>query len=110
MDPFAGCPLVTLEQVEAEVTAGQGPYGWLLPADAAFPGLPSVRLDPVGSLHLCQGRTLPWPDGLSGEGPVRAYDEAGTFLGLAEAGPDGRLRVLRLFVAGAGTSASQSST
>jgi hypothetical protein len=37
---------------------------------------------------------------------LRVYDDEHGFLGLAEIGADGRLRVQRLFVAGAGTAAS----
>jgi hypothetical protein len=62
-----------------------------------------VRLDDSGVLHLRQGRVLDPPPGGVPAGPLlRAYDARGRFLGLVEAGQDGRLRVQRLFVAGAG--------
>jgi tRNA pseudouridine55 synthase len=106
VDPFDGVPMVTLEAVEAEpalaLAGTEGAPGWLRPVDCAFPGLPLVRLDAEATLHLRQGRTLAPPPG-SPAGPLlRAYDDAGGFLGLVEPGPDGRLRVQRLFVPGAG--------
>ena len=67
------------------------------------PDLPQVRLDARDTLHLRQGRVLPPPDGLPEGDVLRAYDPGGTFLGLVEKAADGRLRVQRLFVAGAGT-------
>jgi tRNA pseudouridine55 synthase len=102
VDPFAPLPMVPLETIEA--WAGRGPPDderpdWLLPVDAAFPALPRFDLDARQSLHLRQGRALEL-DRPVGPGPARAYDESGRFLGLVE--PDaGRLRVTRLFVAGA---------
>jgi tRNA pseudouridine55 synthase len=104
VDPFTAAGLVTLERIEADLASGLVAPAWLLPADAAFPGLAPVLLDQTQSLHLRQGRSLePWA-GLAG-GPLwRAYDDAHGFLGLVELGSDGRLRVVRLFVAGAGGS------
>jgi hypothetical protein len=76
---------------------------WLAPVDSAFPDLPVLVLDAGQALHLCQGRTLPCPAGLSNAAHYRAYDPAGRFLGLVEPGAAGRLQVQRLFVPGAGT-------
>jgi tRNA pseudouridine55 synthase len=103
VEPFAADRLVGLERIEADVAAGPGPYEWLLPVDHAFPDLPVLRLDEAGSLHLRQGRAL---EALAGHEPgsiLRVYDPRGDFLGLVEVGPDGRPRVQRLFVPGAGT-------
>jgi tRNA pseudouridine55 synthase len=103
VEPFAAESMITLERVEADCAAGIERPEWLLPVDAAFPGLPRVDLDDVQALQLRQGRTLPVPAGV-GEAPVlRAYGPGGSFLGLVAAGPDGRIRVQRLFVAGAGS-------
>ena len=101
--PFGADRMVTLERIEAaDRDAAEAPP-WLLPVDAAFVGLDALRLDEAQSLQLRQGRTLdPLPEGSPGL-PLRAYDAAHGFLGLVEVGPDGRLRVQRLFVAGAGT-------
>jgi hypothetical protein len=104
VDPFPAAGLVTLPRIEADLVSGLLAPAWLLPADAAFPGLAPVLLDQTQSLHLRQGRSLEPLAGLAG-GPLwRAYDDAHGFLGLVELGPDGRLRVVRLFVAGAGGS------
>jgi tRNA pseudouridine55 synthase len=104
VDPFTAAPMVTLERIEADVTAALGTFDWLRPVDQAFPGLPTLDLDVTESLHLRQGRTLDRPVGASREGALwRAYDTTHGFLGLVEAGADGRLRVQRLFVPGAGT-------
>jgi tRNA pseudouridine55 synthase len=103
VEPFEGSPMVTLDEVEAWAADALPP--WLRPVDCAFPGLPVVSLDDTQSLHLCQGRVLDVPDGTAGP-LLRAYGAAGQFLGLVEVGPDRRLRVRRLFVAGAGTGAA----
>lgn len=108
VDPFRDAAMVTLEALEANAGRACGdPAGpapdWLLPVDRAFPDLPSVMLDETSTLHLRQGRSLSAPPVPGPAGTLlRAYDAAGGFLGLVEAGPDGRLRVQRLFVAGAG--------
>ena len=104
-EPFAAEAMVTLDRIEADVATGQGTPDWLLPVDAAFPDLPLVRLDEPTSLRLRQGRTIEPPAGLSNaDGPLwRVYDEAHGFLGMGELGPDGRLKVVRLFVPGAGS-------
>ena len=104
VEPFAASGLVTLERIEADLAAGIAAPDWLQPADAAFPGLEPVRLDETQSLHLRQGRALEPGPGLSGGPRWCAYDAANGFLGLVEMGTDGRLRVVRLFVAGAGAS------
>jgi tRNA pseudouridine55 synthase len=103
VEPFRPDAMVSLEAVEAWV--GQHPADdarpdWLLPVDAAFPALPRFDLDPVASLYLRQGRTLPLA--LPADAAMaRVYDPAGCFLGLVERAPVGGVRVARLFVAGA---------
>jgi tRNA pseudouridine55 synthase len=101
VEPFPASGLVTLERVESDLAAGLARPDWLLPADAAFPGLGAVHLDDTRSLHLRQGRPLVPPAGLAGGPQWRAYGPDGAFLGLVELGADGRLRVVRLFVPGA---------
>jgi tRNA pseudouridine55 synthase len=109
VDPFESVPMVTLDRIESDVAEGRTTalaaapgVAWLLPVDRAFPALPAVMLDPAQTLYLRQGRALEWPAGVGPAPLLRAYDPAGGFLGLVEPGPDGRLRVQRLFVAGAG--------
>jgi tRNA pseudouridine55 synthase len=103
VEPFSPADMVTLDTVEAwarrDTEDGPRP-GWLLPVDAAFPGLPRLDLDRVASLYLRQGRTLALP-APAGASQARVYDPEGRFLGLVEAAPDGGLRVSRLFVPGA---------
>ncbi|HWJ04450.1 MAG TPA: tRNA pseudouridine(55) synthase TruB [Steroidobacteraceae bacterium] len=102
VEPFVPDRMVTLERIEAEAAAGGGSPDWLLPVDCAFPTLPAVTLDATQTLHLRQGRALEAPVDLAAGPVLRAYDPAGSFLGLVEFGPDARLRVQRLFVSGAG--------
>jgi tRNA pseudouridine55 synthase len=102
VEPFEAERMVTLDQVEAALAAGDGAHDWLLPVDHAFPDLPAVHLDATSTLHLRQGRTLELPAGLPEAPLLRAYGPEGSFLGLVEQGTDGRLRVQRLFVQGAG--------
>jgi tRNA pseudouridine55 synthase len=111
VEPFDASRMVTLEELEAttgfDPALPQAAPAWLLPVDHAFPDLPSLRLDSLSALYLRQGRVLDPPADLpAGTTLVRAYDEQGGFLGLVEPGPDGRIRVQRLFVAGAGTTAA----
>ncbi|HET7202170.1 MAG TPA: tRNA pseudouridine(55) synthase TruB [Steroidobacteraceae bacterium] len=103
VEPFTGDRMVTLERIEADGRHDPAGHDWLLPVDAAYPGLPVLRLDATQSLHLRQGRTLDPPGGGTPGPLLRAYDDGHGFLGLVEVGADGRLRVQRLFVAGAGT-------
>ena len=103
VDPFAGAGMVTLEQVEATPAESVLTAPWLAAVDSAFPEVPRLVLDDLAALHLRQGRTLAPPDGLIAAAQYRAYGPDGTFLGLVEPGPGGRMQVLRLFVAGAGT-------
>lgn len=103
VDPFEGSPMVTLEQIEATPHEAALAAPWLAPVDRAFPDLPRLELDDVETLHLCQGRTLMAPADLPESPQYRAYGPPGTFLGLVEPAPGGRLQVLRLFVPGAGT-------
>ncbi len=103
VEPFDVARMASLEQIETDVAAGPGPWPWLLPVDHAFPDLPVLRLDELDTLYLRQGRALEPPAGLEPAAAWRAYDHQGGFLGLVEMAADGRLRVQRLFVAGAGT-------
>jgi tRNA pseudouridine55 synthase len=110
VEPFEGANLVTLADIEATPAPGPEPAPWLAPVDTAFPDLPPLTLDPPQALHLCQGRTLALPPGLPPSPLYRAYELDGRFLGLVERGPGGVLRVQRLFVPGAGTTAVGSKT
>lgn len=103
VEPFDPALMVPLEAVEAWASGSEEDSArpeWLLPTDAAFAGRPRLDLDDLQSRHLSQGREV----GLGREAPPgisRAYDPAGRFLGLVEPAADDRVRVVRLFVAGA---------
>lgn len=99
VEPFSGAALVTFEALDA-LSAGcyDDLASVLLPADAAFSGLPRVDLDAEGSRRLLQGQTVQTAQGLCGL--VRVYGPDGRFVGLVESGMEGRLRPRRLFVTG----------
>jgi tRNA pseudouridine55 synthase len=87
--PFEGEPMQTLEALE------RGPADpVLLAPDRAVAHLPAVHLDPVQSLALGHGQTVPagGPEGL-----VRLYDAAGSFMGLGQRIAGGQVRPQRLF-------------
>ncbi len=102
--PFEHEPMVGMDAIRewAEHPAASAP-AWLLPVDRAFVHLGRLDLDATAALHLRQGRTLDAPESAAGDDGdlLRAYDPHGLFLGLVQRRA-GRLRVQRLFVAGAG--------
>lgn len=102
--PFEHEPMVGMDAIRewAEHPATSAP-AWLLPVDRAFVHLGRLDLDGTAALHLRQGRTLDAPESAAGDDGelLRAYDPHGLFLGLVQRRA-GRLRVQRLFVAGAG--------
>jgi tRNA pseudouridine55 synthase len=103
VEPFQGEAMVTLETIEAWATAGAGaPATWLLPVDRAFSGLPRLDLGEGQSVHLRQGRVIEAPATARTTGRARAYGPGEHFLGLVDVSEDGRVRVERLFVPGAG--------
>ena len=91
--PFRGEPMHTLAELQG--ASGLPP---LLGADRALAHLPQVRLTPAQERALGFGQATD----LGGcmEGPVRLYGANGRFMGLGQAGDDGRLRPLRLFATG----------
>jgi tRNA pseudouridine55 synthase len=95
--PFRISDSVGLDVLEAAAEA-DGLRERLLPADAGVPDLPAVRLSEDATTRLRQGQPVPLPasEGLPA-GPCRVYDAAGRFVGLGEAGADGRLAPRRLF-------------
>ena len=104
IEPFAPERMVTMDEIE--LWAGQGepplePPDWLLPVDTAFRDRPRLDLDVPQSVQLRQGRVLAAPAGVVPSPGVRAYGADGQFLGLVEVGADRKVRIERLFVAGA---------
>lgn len=90
-EPFQGLPLVTLEQVLADPAAVA-----LLPADAALPQLPAVRLQAFAASRLQHGQQVHAGEGAP-VGRCRVYGAEGQFLGVGEVLPDGGLQPRRLF-------------
>lgn len=96
VEPFAGEPMVSLEQLEA---AGAPLERWpVVPADRALMHLPALALAPQALGALAHGQTLPaGAAGASGAALWRLYDAAGGFVGLGDSDAAGTLRVRRLF-------------
>jgi tRNA pseudouridine55 synthase len=108
VEPFVDAPMVELEAVERwALEDGDERPAWLLPVDAAFRGQARVDLSGTDALHLCQGRTpsIPWS---GGDQRVSVYGPGDRFLGIASVDPQGRLKVVRLFVPGAGSGSGDS--
>ena len=101
VEPFAGEPLASLEQL-----AGSAPERWpLLPADRAVSHLEALSLTAAAARALLQGRPLEWQRALAAAAPPRAglwrlYDPHGRFLGLGSSDASGRVTAQRLFPQG----------
>jgi tRNA pseudouridine55 synthase len=95
VDPFGKFPMHTIEGLAALADADRDQQ--LLNADIVFADLGSVILDAEAERLLLQGQAVrtgkPEP-----EAELRAYSEAGEFLGVVAGCPDGRVRPIRLFV------------
>jgi tRNA pseudouridine55 synthase len=105
VDPFGGTPMHTLEQLAG--LAPEARDALLLTPDQAFLDLPRVDLTDAAVAGLLQGRTVATSQPVA-PGELRAYDSRGSFLGMVQGAPDGRVRPVRLFVdvgTGAGASA-----
>jgi tRNA pseudouridine55 synthase len=113
VEPFCDGDMVGLETIERWVASGgweHGPPPALLPVDRAFPDLPRLDLSGALDLSLRQGRALDCAvPALEPGGLMRVYGPGAVFLGLAVLGEDGRVRVQRLFVPGAGTQGPENS-
>jgi tRNA pseudouridine55 synthase len=94
VQPFAPGKLVTLEEVE--ISGGRVP---LLPADAALPQIPRVKLEKPLASRIRQGQTIrPEPPTGQPDGLVRLYDATDRFLGIGALEQGGEvLKPVRLF-------------
>jgi tRNA pseudouridine55 synthase len=95
--PFRSPRMYALDELQA--FAGQGETvldACLLPVAAGLEGWPQVVLDETQASNLGHGRVVDLHES-TGPGEVHALDHTGRSLGLAEVGPDGRLRARRLF-------------
>jgi len=89
--PFREMPMFTLEAVLAGAEDSSG----LLAPDVALQALPYVGLSEMQAAAIQQGQAVAHGSASSGQ-RVRLYGPDGTFMGLAEALPDGRLQPRRL--------------
>lgn len=95
--PFREPRMFTLEELQA--LGGQGEPALdacLLPVAAGLVGWPVVVLDEAQARDLGHGRVVDLSTVVA-PGLAQALDVVGRSLGLAEVGPDGRLRAKRLF-------------
>jgi tRNA pseudouridine55 synthase len=96
--PFDEPAMVTIGVLEEAARAGPVALDRLLrPVDQMVTRLPELRLSATASAHLRQGRTV---TGSRADlhGAVRLYDADGSFLGVGEVLPDGRVAPRRLVV------------
>ena len=94
--PFVESGMVTMDQIEAGADLGHSRLdALLLPADAAVPALPAVRLSASESFYVQRGNPVAAARGAR-PGPVRLYAEAQGFIGIGEATVDGQVAPRRL--------------
>ncbi len=99
---FAGQPAATLEELEALGGRLAALDARLLPVDAALGELPRTALDASATARLRHGQTVRYEAAPAGT-QIRAYDEAGTFIGLGVVAAGGVALVpLRLMDAASG--------
>jgi tRNA pseudouridine55 synthase len=97
--PFRSEPMVSLDDVMAWRNAAdreEAAPQWLLPVDHALSDLPRLDLDASASDAIRHGRSVQPGVSLAEGVTVRAYDAAGSLLGLVRAGADQRVHVVRL--------------
>lgn len=102
VEPFEHDAMVSLDEIESWA-AGEDKAGlpvWLLPVDVAFRRLTRLDLSAEEAGRLMQGQVLVAPPGVVPAERIAAYDHAGEFLGIVACGTDGRVRTVRLYVAG----------
>ena len=80
VSPFSGAGMVTLEELEAQVEAGD-PESLLLPVDAGLQSWPIIELDEARTTRFSHGNPVEAP---GTPGLVRVYGPGGCLLGLGE--------------------------
>lgn len=80
VSPFSGTGMVTLEELEARVEAGD-PESLLLPVDAGLQSWPIIELEEASATRFSHGNPV---EGPGTPGPVRVYGPGGCLLGLGE--------------------------
>ena len=93
VEPFAGEPMLTFDELTERAAAGALPA--LLPPDCALGHLPAVHLTGASSQRVLHGERVA-ADVPRGAARVRLYDESGEFLGLGEADGSGGIQPRRL--------------
>ena len=100
VDPFSDQPMYRIEELRARLEEGRASLEKvLLPADRAFADLGSAIVAGASEAALLKGQTVHATQAAPPE-QLRAYAADGRFLGLVHGEPDGRVRPVRLFVAG----------
>lgn len=97
VEPFAGFPMVTLEQLQEARDNDCDLNEYLLPIDAGLPGWPRVDLDELQLGRFMHGNhsSIETADNLGGR--VRVYAPEVGVIGLAELSTDGTLQPMRVF-------------
>jgi len=93
VEPFRDQPMIALETALAGAPVQTG----LLPPDAALQALPKAGLSETQAAAVQQGQAVRHEAGSTGR-RIRMYGPDGSFMGLAEGLPDGRLQPRRLLV------------
>lgn len=97
LGPFAGMPMIGLDELEARDRGQAALDGLLLGADAGLTAFPEVRLAASEAFYLQNGHAVGHaPTGV--EGLVRVYGPADEFLGVGQVEADGRVAPKRLFL------------
>ena len=88
LGPFRNPAMQTLEEIERSIERPEVLGAWLIPADAALPGLPAVQLGFTEQALVLQGQAIP----LAGPeaARVRMYGENGLFLGVGRMSAEGQ--------------------
>ncbi len=95
--PFREPKMFTPDELRELAAQGEAVLdACLLPVAAGLVGWSQVVLDETQATNLGHGRVVDL-HAVTEPGEVHALDQAGRSLGLAEVGPDGRLRAKRLF-------------
>jgi tRNA pseudouridine55 synthase len=89
LGPFRNAALRTLADVEQAAEHPESLAAMLLPADAALPGLPAVRLDAAGQAFVLRGQAVETAG--PGAARVRMYGVDGLFLGVGRMSAEGHV-------------------
>lgn len=96
VEPFAGEPMVKLEELERLAGSPVELGRWLLPVDRGIENWPRVDLDADEARRMLDGQTLDLPAAGADEAAIRVYGPAGRFLGIAHRDASGRVTPRRL--------------